>query len=132
MIRKNSTADEVYNKLIEKINLPKSTAEYFYLFEIAEYNFGKGKCIRVIKSKEREKNCNYFIRRIFRKETASSRISSPPVRAELQYSDGHLLNPTKMVILNVHRERFSRNGRNGEIVHILGSRRSRRKKSYSR
>ena len=41
IIRKSSTADEVYNKLIEKINLPKSSAEYFYLFEIAEYNFGE-------------------------------------------------------------------------------------------
>ncbi|XP_065220640.1 sorting nexin-27 isoform X2 [Planococcus citri] len=38
-IRKSSTADEVYNKLIEKIKLPKSSAEYFYLFEISEYNF---------------------------------------------------------------------------------------------
>ncbi|XKL66009.1 hypothetical protein PGB90_009429 [Kerria lacca] len=38
-IRKTSTADEVYNKLIEKINMSKSTSEYFYLFEISEYNF---------------------------------------------------------------------------------------------
>lgn len=40
-VRKSSTADEVYSKLIEKIKLPKSSAEYFYLFEISEYNFGK-------------------------------------------------------------------------------------------
>ncbi len=39
-IRKSSTADEVYAKLIEKINLSKSSSEYFYLFEISEYNFG--------------------------------------------------------------------------------------------
>lgn len=40
-IRKSSTAEEVYNKLVEKINLSKSSSEYFYLFEISEYNFGK-------------------------------------------------------------------------------------------
>ncbi|KAK7571089.1 hypothetical protein V9T40_014693 [Parthenolecanium corni] len=38
-IRKSSTAEEVYNKLVEKINLSKSSSEYFYLFEISEYNF---------------------------------------------------------------------------------------------
>lgn len=39
--RKNSTADQVYTSVVEKIRMTKNTALYFYLFEIVEYNFGK-------------------------------------------------------------------------------------------
>lgn len=38
-VKKNATADEVYAMVIRKINMSKSTAHYFYLFEIVEYNF---------------------------------------------------------------------------------------------
>ncbi|XP_046677987.1 sorting nexin-27 [Homalodisca vitripennis] len=37
--RKNSTADQVYACVVEKIQMCKNTALYFYLFEIVEYNF---------------------------------------------------------------------------------------------
>lgn len=38
--KKSSTADTVYNCVIEKIQMAEDTANYFYLFEIVEYNFG--------------------------------------------------------------------------------------------
>lgn len=40
-VRKNSTADEVYHTVVERINISNNAAKYFYLFEIVEYNFGK-------------------------------------------------------------------------------------------
>jgi sorting nexin-27 len=40
-VRKNSNAEEVYAAVIDKIGMNRSTAKYFYLFEIVEYNFGK-------------------------------------------------------------------------------------------
>lgn len=39
--KKNATAESVYNSVIEKIKMVESTAAYFYLFEIVEYNFGE-------------------------------------------------------------------------------------------
>ncbi|CAH0381199.1 unnamed protein product [Bemisia tabaci] len=38
-VRKNSNAEEVYNQVVNKIEMSKTTACYFYLFEIVEYNF---------------------------------------------------------------------------------------------
>jgi sorting nexin-27 len=39
--KKNATADSVYNSVIDKIQMAENIADYFYLFEIVEYNFGK-------------------------------------------------------------------------------------------
>lgn len=39
--KKNATAESVYNSVIDKIQMAETTAPYFYLFEIVEYNFGK-------------------------------------------------------------------------------------------
>lgn len=39
--KKNSTAESVYNSVVNKIQMIESTSAYFYLFEIVEYNFGK-------------------------------------------------------------------------------------------
>lgn len=39
--KKNATAESVYNSVVDKIQMTKDTAAYFYLFEIVEYNFGK-------------------------------------------------------------------------------------------
>lgn len=38
-IRKSSNANEVYNAVVEKLHLSSESAQYFYLFEIVEYNF---------------------------------------------------------------------------------------------
>lgn len=38
---KSSLTPDVYNATIEKICLDKQSAQYFALFEIVEYNFGK-------------------------------------------------------------------------------------------
>ncbi|XP_071051620.1 sorting nexin-27 isoform X2 [Onthophagus taurus] len=38
-LRKSANADDVYDMVVKKINMNKSTAKYFYLFEIVEYNF---------------------------------------------------------------------------------------------
>lgn len=38
---KNVLAHQVYQAVVEKINLPPETAKCFALFEIVEYNFGK-------------------------------------------------------------------------------------------
>lgn len=40
-LRKSSTADDVYSAVCKKIDMNKETSQYFYLFEIVEYNFGK-------------------------------------------------------------------------------------------
>jgi sorting nexin-27 len=40
-INRFSTADKVYEVVVEKIGLPKECLPYFYLFEIIDYNFGK-------------------------------------------------------------------------------------------
>lgn len=40
-LRKSSNADEVYSAVCKKIDMSKETSQYFYLFEIVEYNFGK-------------------------------------------------------------------------------------------
>lgn len=37
--KKNATADSVYNSVIDKIQMAENIADYFYLFEIVEYNF---------------------------------------------------------------------------------------------
>jgi len=39
--KKNATADSVYNSVIDKIQMAENIADYFYLFEIVEYNFGE-------------------------------------------------------------------------------------------
>lgn len=39
-LKKSANADEVYNAVIKKIGMNKKAANYFYLFEIVEYNFG--------------------------------------------------------------------------------------------
>lgn len=39
--KKNATADSVYNSVIDKIRMAENIADYFYLFEIVEYNFGE-------------------------------------------------------------------------------------------
>lgn len=39
---KSSTTPDVYNAVTEKIGLDKNTSQYFAIFEIVEYNFGKG------------------------------------------------------------------------------------------
>ncbi|XP_075216913.1 sorting nexin 27 isoform X2 [Lycorma delicatula] len=38
-VRKNSSADQVYAAVVDKIRMSNNTALYFYLFEIVEYNF---------------------------------------------------------------------------------------------
>lgn len=38
---KNSTAERVFKAVIERIQLQKSSAKYFYLFETVEDMFGK-------------------------------------------------------------------------------------------
>jgi len=38
---KSSTTPDVYNAVTEKIGLDKNTSQYFAIFEIVEYNFGK-------------------------------------------------------------------------------------------
>ncbi|CAH1173632.1 unnamed protein product [Phaedon cochleariae] len=38
-LRKSSSAEEVYEAVIKKIGMKRSVANYFYLFEIVEYNF---------------------------------------------------------------------------------------------
>ena len=38
---KSSTTPDVYNAVTEKISLDKETCQYFAIFEIVEYNFGK-------------------------------------------------------------------------------------------
>ncbi|XP_073978473.1 sorting nexin 27 isoform X2 [Rhodnius prolixus] len=38
-VRKNSTANEVYFIVVERINISSNAAKHFYLFEIVEYNF---------------------------------------------------------------------------------------------
>ena len=38
---KNSLTPDVYNAMVEKICLDKQSSQYFALFEIVEYNFGK-------------------------------------------------------------------------------------------
>ncbi|KAL1117791.1 hypothetical protein AAG570_004106 [Ranatra chinensis] len=38
-VRKNSTANEVYSTVVDKIHMCNNAAKYFYLFEIVEYNF---------------------------------------------------------------------------------------------
>lgn len=40
-VKKSTNADDVYRAVVEKIGMSKSVSEYFYLFEIVEYNFGK-------------------------------------------------------------------------------------------
>lgn len=40
-VRKSANAEEVYKAVIAKIGMCPSSAKYFYLFEIVEYNFGK-------------------------------------------------------------------------------------------
>lgn len=40
-VRKSANAEEVYKAVIAKIGMSPSSAKYFYLFEIVEYNFGK-------------------------------------------------------------------------------------------
>ena len=37
---KNVLAHQVYQAVVEKINIPPETAKCFALFEIVEYNFG--------------------------------------------------------------------------------------------
>lgn len=39
-VRKNSSANEVYQAVVDRINISSNAAKYFYLFEIVEYNFG--------------------------------------------------------------------------------------------
>ena len=38
---KTSTTPDVFNSVVEKIGLDKRSVEYFAIFEIVEYNFGK-------------------------------------------------------------------------------------------
>ncbi|XP_017771627.1 PREDICTED: sorting nexin-27 isoform X2 [Nicrophorus vespilloides] len=38
-VKKSANADEVYATVVRKIGMNKTTARYFYLFEIVEYNF---------------------------------------------------------------------------------------------
>ncbi|KAF6211007.1 hypothetical protein GE061_014120 [Apolygus lucorum] len=38
-VRKNSSANDVYQAVVERINISSNAAKYFYLFEIVEYNF---------------------------------------------------------------------------------------------
>ncbi|KAB0802211.1 hypothetical protein PPYR_04397 [Photinus pyralis] len=38
-LRKSSNADEVFSAVCKKIEMSKETSQYFYLFEIVEYNF---------------------------------------------------------------------------------------------
>lgn len=40
-VHKSANAEEVYKTVIAKIGMCASSAKYFYLFEIVEYNFGK-------------------------------------------------------------------------------------------
>lgn len=40
-VRKNANTEEVYTAITDKIKMSKSTAKYFALFEIVEYNFGE-------------------------------------------------------------------------------------------
>ncbi len=40
-INRYSTADKVYENVVEKVGLPKECQPYFYLFEIIDYEFGK-------------------------------------------------------------------------------------------
>ncbi|CAF4767570.1 unnamed protein product, partial [Rotaria magnacalcarata] len=38
-VKRFSTADKVYEAVLEKIGLPQQCAPYFYLFEILDYTF---------------------------------------------------------------------------------------------
>lgn len=40
-LKKSANADEVYEAVVKKIGMNKKVSNYFYLFEIVEYNFGK-------------------------------------------------------------------------------------------
>lgn len=44
-VRKSSNAQTVWDLLVQRANLTSYTQQYFYLFEIVEYNFGKNICI---------------------------------------------------------------------------------------
>lgn len=70
--------------------------------------------------------------RLSRAEAASSRVSASSVRSELQHGDGDLLKSAKMVILDIDRKGSGRDGRSGEIVHILEHGRNGRTESYPR
>lgn len=50
-VRKQATAEDVYKSVVAKIGLSSTAADYFYLFEIVEYNFGefKGRKIDYLK-----------------------------------------------------------------------------------
>lgn len=39
-LKKSANADEVYDTVIKKVGM-SHVSNYFYLFEIVEYNFGK-------------------------------------------------------------------------------------------
>lgn len=43
-LKKSANADEVYDAVVKKIAMNKKVSNYFYLFEIVEYNFGKLLC----------------------------------------------------------------------------------------
>lgn len=55
-VKKSANADEVYDAVIKKIGMSKKVSQYFYLFEIVEYNFGEYVYITHFK---------YFLRRGF-------------------------------------------------------------------
>ncbi|XP_014249297.1 sorting nexin-27 [Cimex lectularius] len=38
-VKKNSTANDVYYTVVDRIHISNNTSKYFYLFEIVEYNF---------------------------------------------------------------------------------------------
>lgn len=40
-VRKSANAQSVWDLLVQRANLTSYTQQYFYLFEIVEYNFGK-------------------------------------------------------------------------------------------
>lgn len=40
-MRKNATAEDVFQAVIERIHMQKNTAKYFYIFETVEDMFGK-------------------------------------------------------------------------------------------
>lgn len=45
-LKKSANADEVYDAVIKKVGMSKKVSNYFYLFEIVEYNFGKHCIVR--------------------------------------------------------------------------------------
>ena len=45
---KNVLAHQVYQAVVEKINIPPETAKCFALFEIVEYNFGECLYVQVV------------------------------------------------------------------------------------